>query len=119
MIINSPLDAPPGTFPAALLVLEDAQLRRPVRERLAQALDVPIAGEQFGFDGRNLPAAANDSCGLLPALLRDLVESPAVSLQHRLLARVFLISPDDTISVSRIDFHQPRFPVAPLAGDQG
>jgi hypothetical protein len=53
--------APPGLRPAALLVLEDAQLGAPVREREQQALQIRIAGEQFGFDCCNLAVAAVDS----------------------------------------------------------
>ena len=59
-----------------------------------------------------------DSRGLLEALLRDFIERPPVAFESCLLARVFLITPNDAIGVLRIDLHQPRLAVPPLASDQ-
>jgi hypothetical protein len=72
--------APLGFGLAALLVVEDAQFRRPVRQCQQQPVEIRIASEQFGFDGRDLAAATFDfdSQGLLYARCRDLPEGPAV-----------------------------------------
>lgn len=50
-IRRSDLRTPLGFGSAALLVLEDAQFRRPSGEREQQPLEIRIAREQFGFDG--------------------------------------------------------------------
>jgi hypothetical protein len=41
-------------------------------------MDVRMSGQEFRFDGRDLPAAALDSCCLLPAGLSDLFEAAPV-----------------------------------------
>jgi hypothetical protein len=46
---------------AALLVLENAKLRRPIRECLAQSLDIGIAGQDLPLDSRDLAARSLDS----------------------------------------------------------
>jgi hypothetical protein len=50
---------------AALLVFNDPQLRRPVRESQAQALKVGITGADLRFDCRNLLVAPFDSNRIL------------------------------------------------------
>jgi hypothetical protein len=80
--------APPGFRLAALLVLEDAQFRRPVRQRQQEPIEIRIAREQLGFDGRDLAPATFDfdSQSFLPAGRRDLPERPAVAFERGFFA---------------------------------
>ena len=57
------------------------------------------------FDGRDLLAAAVDSCGLLPAFSGDLVERAPVAIEYGLLARILLVPPTNDIGVAGIQFH--------------
>lgn len=59
-IRHSDLRTPLVFGSAALLVLEDAQFRRPVGEREQKPLEIRIASEQLGFDGCDLAATAFD-----------------------------------------------------------
>ena len=61
------------------------QFRRPVRQSQAQSLQVRMAGSKLRFHARDLPAAASDSCGRLPAFLADLLEGSPVALECGLL----------------------------------
>ena len=97
--------APLGFFPAALLVLEDPQLRRPVHECPAQAREVWVASPDPGFDFRELPAATLDSRSLLNALLRDLGERAPVTVQNGLLAGVLFPPTHNAVGVFGINFH--------------
>ena len=45
---------------------QQPQLGGPIRQREAKSLQVRVAGSDLGFDGRDLPAAALDSCSRLP-----------------------------------------------------
>src|SRR6202011_3888275 len=54
---------------------------------------------------------------LLP-ILSDLFERSAVTVEHGLLTGVFLTSPNDAVSVFRIDLNQSRLAIAPFAGYQ-
>ena len=78
------------------------QLLRPVRKPEAQALQIRIARSNFGFDGRNLLAAARDSCWLLPARRRDLLEGPTIAIELGFLAAQLLPAQHDDIHVFRI-----------------
>jgi hypothetical protein len=82
--------------------LEDAQLRPPVPERQAQALNVGIPGEQFRFDGRDLAATAFYSCGHLNPFRFDLIEGPAIPIQRGPLDGQGLPALDYDIDVLRI-----------------
>src|SRR6516225_10058831 len=46
--------------------LQHPQLRTPIRQRQAQALEVRMPRTDLSLDGRDLPAAAFDSCRHLP-----------------------------------------------------
>ena len=77
-----------------------------------------MPGPDMTFDGRKLPAAALDSCGLLDTLLRDLIERSSVAVKDGRLSRVFLESPADAVRIMRIELHKPSLPRPTLAGDQ-
>src|SRR5690349_412319 len=61
---------------------------------------------------------SRDSCCRPPALLRDFFERATSIVQDSLPARIFLPPPHDYLGVSRIDLHQPRLSLEPLAADQ-
>ena len=62
------------------LAQQDSQLGRPVHQRQAQPLQVGVPGSELSFDGRNLLAALRDSCRILPAFRRNLLERSPVAI---------------------------------------
>jgi hypothetical protein len=79
--------------------LQKPQLARPIGQAQAQPLDIRVAGEKLRFDGRNLLAAASDSCWLLSAFLGDLVERPAIAVKRGFLAGQRLVALDYDVDV--------------------
>jgi hypothetical protein len=77
-----------------------------------------MAGEQLRFDGRNLPAAACDSCWHLQSFLADFVEGTLVAIEHRGSAGVLLPAGDDHVGIFWVDLGQTRFAIAALAPNQ-
>src|SRR5579859_4395878 len=67
------------------------------------------------FDSRNLPAATSNSRRSSHALLRDVVEPPAVTVERGLLTGQLLPTPDDDIDILGIKFQ----PVADTLGQFG
>ena len=82
--------------------LQQPQLRRPVRQRQAEPLEVLVASPDLGFDFRDLPAAAFHSYGHLLALGGNLVEGPAVAVELGLLPAQFLPALHAHVHVFRI-----------------
>jgi hypothetical protein len=58
-----------------------------------------MTSQELCFDFRDLAVAASDSCLLLPSLLRDLVEPPAVTVKRGLLTGQLLPARDYDIDV--------------------
>ena len=84
---------------------EDAQLRRPIRKSQAQPTEIGIAREDFGFDGRDLAAAANNSRRLLPPFLRHFIERPAIDVELCLPVGQCLPALHHNINVLRIELN--------------
>src|SRR5947208_520991 len=78
-----------------------------------------MARPELGFDVRDLPAAALDSCGPLPALLADLLEGPSIALELRLLPAERLPPLDDDVDVLRVQLHPAADPFRQLRGSEG
>jgi hypothetical protein len=117
--VRNPVFFPPlGFGPAALLVLQDSKFRPSIGKRQAQALEIGIPREEFGFDDRDLATAAFDSCCLGPPQARDLREGLIGAFEGRVLTRVLFPSPNDAVRVFRVDLHEPRLSVPPLACDE-
>ena len=58
--------------------MEDAKFRMPVRKGEKQPLQIGIAGEEFGFEGRDLPAAPLDVCKRSHALSCQRLSKPSI-----------------------------------------
>src|SRR5258706_13369215 len=63
-----------------------------------------MAGPDLRFDGRDLPAAASDSCGCSDPFLPNVVERPPVAVELGFLAAQRLPALDDDIDVLRVEF---------------
>ena len=70
----------------SVLLFEQPQFGVPVREREKQSLHVGVPGNNLRLDFRDLAAASLDSCGDSQPFGFDLLERPAISFEHRLLA---------------------------------
>src|SRR5215471_18623988 len=79
---------------------------------------IGVAASYFLLDGRELPAAAVDSCGDVEPLCRQFLERPFVALEHGLLSTELLPSADDDVAVLRLQFNQPRLAPGLLARDE-
>src|ERR1035437_6121024 len=108
--------ARPGA--CAFAPTENPQLRRPVRESQAQAMDVWVAGADLGFDLSHLPAAARDSCCPDPAFLGDLLESPPVDIEAGFLAGQRLPALDHYVNVFGIQFDAAADALGEFGGGQ-
>jgi hypothetical protein len=76
-----------------------------------------MPGANLAFDGRDLRAASGDSCGLLVTFLGYLIEGAPVAVENGRRSHVVHVPLANDIGVARIQFHQPGFPAAALAGD--
>ena len=72
--------APLGFGLAAFFVLENPQLRTPVRERETQPLQIGMSRANLCFDFRDLAVASRDSCRDSDAFGLDLLECPVVAI---------------------------------------
>src|ERR1035437_5626399 len=89
--------ARPGA--CAFAPTENPQLRRPVRESQAQAMDVGVARADFDFDLGQFPAAAGASCCPDPAFLGDLLKRAPVAIEPGFLAGQRLPALDHYVNV--------------------
>ena len=65
---------------------QQPQLRRPVCQCPAQPFQIRMPCPDLGFAGRDLLAAAADSCGFLSAFVSHIVERPPVPVELGLLS---------------------------------
>src|ERR1019366_4782029 len=108
--------ARPGAF--AFAPTENPQLRRPVRESQAQAMEVGVARADFDFDLSQLPAAALDSCRHPETLRGDVRKRSAVGFERSRLPAELLEPSANDIAVLRFQLHHARLAAGLLARDQ-
>jgi hypothetical protein len=70
------------------------------------------------FDFRNLPAATCDSCRLLPASRRDLIEGPTIAIELGFLSAQLLPPLHDYVNVLCVQLEAAADALGQLGGSQ-
>ena len=97
---------------------KNPQFRTPVRKRETKSPHVGIPGPYFGFDGRDLAAAAGDSCGLPQTFLGHLLERAAVARESGLATREGLPTLDHDVHILGIKLQPVANTLRQLGGGQ-